>query len=1051
VNQNGVQDSGEPGVSGVKVTLYDATTDTPVATDVTNSSGDYLFDRLLEGNYYVNFDLDTLPAGHVATQPDATNNQQPATSDQTDSDGDPVTGLSPATGFLSNGQSDRTLDLGVVELPTVRIGDQVWEDLDGDGVQAPSEPGVAGIGVALYDANTGTLMIDGAGNPMTAVTDSAGNYLFEGLPAGQYSVIFDLATLPPGYMVTAPNQTVNDAADSDADPVTGQTMPSAILINGEEDMSLDMGILQPVSVGDRVWLDANGNGLQDSSESGVANVGVTLYDAVSGQPLVITTTDGAGNYLFENLQPGEYYVAFDSSTFPAGHMVTIPDATSDRLEDDQIDSDVDPNSGQTPSTGFLSSGQQDTSLDMGLVQPVSIGDRVWLDANINGVQDDGEAGVAGVGVTLHSQTTGETWTTITDANGNYLFAGLLPGGYSVTFDLATLPAEHGVTPPNIGDDTTDSDANPSTGQTGSTGFLAGGTVNNSLDMGVYPLEGEVQVGGQIWSDEDLDGTVDEEEPVLAGITVALYRASDPNTPIATQVTDETGSYFFDNLPPGEYITVLVPESLPEGAFAPLVQGGSENLRNTGELGENAQALNLNMPILFPGQLNGEAWLDQNGDGIQSADEAAMAGVTVRLYNEAGDVVAETVTNDDGTYRFDQLMPGLYQVEYIPADGYGLSPNLQGNDEAVNSDADPATRWTGTILVGSNSNVSHQDVGLYQGSSIGNQVWEDRNVNGIQDSDEPGLANVPIQLFTAESVLIDETTTDADGFYGFTDLLPGEYYMTFGVPLDLAALLRDNSYDATLNLGVVQSELFILAPGESLTNLDLRVAQPAAIGNYVWLDTDKDGLVDAEEGGLADVIVRLYDEDGLLVDEALTDSEGHYQFVVAPAAYLVEFVALGGMEFTLPNQGDDEVDSDANVETGVTELIVLAPGELNYTNFAGLIVSPTAIQLMSLAAVEIQQGVSIRWMTGAELSTFGFEIYRSRDGRFENATKVTNSIQLANGGEDIYEFIDTTAQSEQIYSYWLVEVQNDGRTYQYGPTRIITDAPSFSLFLPLIER
>jgi hypothetical protein len=64
-----------------------------------------------------------------------------------------------------------------------------------------------------------------------------------------------------------------------------------------------------------------------------------------------------------------------------------------------------------------------------LVYGASVGDRVWKDLDADGLQDIGEPGIGGIPVTLERLDTGivvETWTTVTSANGSYLFPDL-PG------------------------------------------------------------------------------------------------------------------------------------------------------------------------------------------------------------------------------------------------------------------------------------------------------------------------------------------------------------------------------------------------------------------------------------------------------------------------------------------------------------------------------------------------------------------------------------------------------------------------------------------------
>src|SRR5262249_47585976 len=142
----------------------------------------------------------------------------------------------------------------------------------------------------------------GAGNMIAnTATNAGGFYSFSGLAAGTYQVRF---AAPPGYQFSPAHATSNNA-DSDADPATGLAGP-VVLGPGGWNWDVDAGVYAPGgglggNIGDRVWLDADGNGLQDPGEPGLADVPVDLLDGYGGL-VQWTTTDADGNYLFEGLQ-----------------------------------------------------------------------------------------------------------------------------------------------------------------------------------------------------------------------------------------------------------------------------------------------------------------------------------------------------------------------------------------------------------------------------------------------------------------------------------------------------------------------------------------------------------------------------------------------------------------------------------------------------------------------------------------------------------------------------------------------------------------------------
>ena len=140
------------------------------------------------------------------------------------------------------------------------------------------------------------------------------------------------------------------------------------------------------SIGDFVWNDLNGNGIQDAGEPGIPNVTVTLLGSDATTVVAVTTTNASGAYNFINLAPGTYYVQF---TAPSGDTFTTQYAAGSTTS---TDSNANVSTGKTDAV-TLASGATDNTIDAGLYQPVSIGDFVWNDLNDNGIQDTGEPGI----------------------------------------------------------------------------------------------------------------------------------------------------------------------------------------------------------------------------------------------------------------------------------------------------------------------------------------------------------------------------------------------------------------------------------------------------------------------------------------------------------------------------------------------------------------------------------------------------------------------------------------------------------------------------------
>ncbi len=229
LNQNGIQEAGEPGLDSVKLHLIGATS-TGVQIHLTtysDTSGFYAFDGLAAGVYQVRVDL---PAIHVFSPANVG-------TDFTDSDINP-NDSSTAVFNLAVGHYDNFWDVGLIELDEkMNIGDFVWQDADHDGIQDIQEQGIANYTVRLYSMPANTLVA-------TKVTNSIGKYLFTDVYPGLYQIEFALGNLPNGSTYSPQNIGSNDFIDSDPNPATGRTATFQVFPYMPDNLSFDAGVFK---------------------------------------------------------------------------------------------------------------------------------------------------------------------------------------------------------------------------------------------------------------------------------------------------------------------------------------------------------------------------------------------------------------------------------------------------------------------------------------------------------------------------------------------------------------------------------------------------------------------------------------------------------------------------------------------------------------------------------------------------------------------------------------------------------------------------------------
>jgi serine-aspartate repeat-containing protein C/D/E len=449
----------------------------------------------------------------------------------------------------------------------------------------------------------------------------------------------------------------------------------------------------------------------------------------------------------------------------------------------------------------------------------TLGGTVWNDVNHDGIQNDGNIGLAGIRVILlNSEGKSAGKYTFTDADGNYSFAGLNAGNYSVKFDKASLPvgatfaADHEGNNNNI-----DSDANYLTGKTGII-HLNAGQINNSVDAGIMlPQVASSTISGHIWSDLNANGIHEASEPARPDIYVDISRIDGSAIPqvVATILTDSNGAYSYTSSGPGQYIAT-VPMSPTYELTLDHIAGNdamsSAFSRTTGSSNiidlSAGKSSTLDAGIVLPGQIppgtvNGHVWKDVNSNGIQDPGEPGLAGATVIITasSRSGTISHTGVTDSNGDYVVTEVPAGTSAVLLLEGNGAAGYTNItaqhQGTNPNLDSDYDPNLSGSSNTITVQPDGTSKFDIGLAKDPliSIGaiRGVWLDADGNSLKSNNviqEPGIEGVTVTLISlgtdgliggGDDTDIATTMTNANGDYNFANVENLDHALRFSMP------------------------------------------------------------------------------------------------------------------------------------------------------------------------------------------------------------------------------------------------------------------------------
>ena len=1004
--------------------------------------------------------------------------------------------------FFGKGGGGGDIEL-LCDAAPIEIGNLVWDDVNGNGIQDADETGVSGLTVQLYfdvdgdgdidDDDDGVGVSNGLIAGATATTDSSGNYLFSSATGTSttgsiynlsqitygrlYQVRLDLSGLAGTNDAITRIDYLGNAGDSDIRDSDGDTgaladgFSSIEIITGSAGVNrhdLDFGVTELAGLGSFVWFDDGSgggtaaDGIQQVSEPGVDGVTVTLYNvgpdgiARTGDDIMVdseVTSDGStdidgdgsndaiGEYFFEDISPGTYYVGF--TDLPSGYSFSEQNNGSGT---NATDSDAEIISGLS-GTVSLAPGDTNNDIDAGINNvTASLGDYIWHDLNKDGYQDLNEPGIAGVSVALYQDVSGSGSVgvfdvsdfliaiTTTDSAGRYLFSGLSTNdgvgenAYFVvvtdadlnTGDLSSSNGGDGQNGTNLEDflDTPNHIEGGNENNTNGSGatFLSAGEVNLLSDFG-YDYDDSIvtptiySITDTVWFDPDEDGDGDGGGPgyeagagdiAAEGVTVQLLRDPDgivgngDEVVIAETTTDSNGDVVFNGLPNGNYIISIEDESDVLNEYFGTDSHSIASYRSVTISGSNV----VNESFSYDtesGVIGDTIWLD-NGDGagtaqngIQDGTEAGIGGVTVRLFrdiNQDGDydagtdfIIATQTTDSNGEYLFSGLVLGYeYTVEVTDTDGILTGLTNYGDPDSV------LDGFSRTVISDSSPMDLDQDFGYDNNSSpvlvgsISGIVFRDRDLAGEVDYD----------------TILADLDDDQDNMNGVTVTL----YQSVGNGTDGTAGTSDDDWVAIRTVDTIETTV---TDNLALNTIDGYYTFTALqVGQYYYVDVEEN------------TVNNLYPTNTSANDP------------VAGAA------PVGSQIINLSGGGDGEV-VDGTDENTVEDDQDTLHTKVNF-GFSGSFVNPAWLSTFYAQPTDTLGSVIFHWTTSLEFRNLGFILYAYDGTDWVKVTPELIRSQVIDSDGESTEYELRLNGVPGLY-YSIIDVDLDFNLGLHGPFRL----------------
>ncbi len=940
VNNNGTLDAGEEALGSggtigkeVILSLYDAINAVLVKTTQTDANGSYYFGELVAGDYYIEFTPPiSLPISSTGSS---------AGDDQMDNDDN---GIQEDTDGDIDGVTDGLIQSVVINLS--------FED------EPTSEPGINGDKDSVEDDN-GDMTIDFGLYGCNETLEILGPSELCGDEAGQFQVSPPLIGATYVWSATG-NPAISFGSSNSASLQYTWPIDAGNFIVSLETISSTGCIYRndfPVIVNQGVFADGGGNvdvcqGGEITLDGSNSSTGDTyLWTVVTGD---ITSIDGGGTTTTPTMSP----------LFSTLYELTVTDPVSNCSKVSRVEVAIDVN--KNPTAELASSNN------------ICAGTEITLDGS-------------GSAAPLSDPTSPLLYTFY---EGSVPTGNVLQSGSTDNISLTPLvTTEYALVVES-----------------------QSGCLDTSLiTMVVRPC---LSIGSTVWSDDNNNGAQDlGEESIGSGskidkaVVLELYDASN-GALISTTQTDSNGSYLFGGLLPGNYyIEFTPPASLPvsstgargddgvdgddngmqsdtngdgitDGVISspilqlalnsePTNEPGSNGNKDDGNDGNGDMTIDFGLVPLM--SIGSTVWSDDNNNGVQDPGEPSLGSgssvgksVVLELYNaDTNALVATTITDSEGSYAFDNLLPGDYYISFLPPPSLSKSSTsnsgddgVDGNDNGIQEDTNgdgvtDGTITSATITLSPETEPRNEsgknnekgtakdgngdmtiDFGLVPCEDVSGEVFVDVNTNGCKDILEQPIPGVEVTLYVCAAATgqvnpsggfeLATTTTDSRGQYIFDNCLDPalEYYVEFEIPSGYNITSQDvcgDPDDSDIN---TQSRTRCVDPSTPESdNLDAGIIPVMSIGSTVWSDDDNNGVQDNGETSLGSgtlagksVVLQLYDAitNGLIATTR-TDNNGSYLFAgLEPGSYYIEFTPPASLPVSSTGVSDDDgKDGDDN--------------------------------------------------------------------------------------------------------------------------------------------